>query len=182
MIGYHIARELASLTSATIIAHRRDAAALRAALPDQRLRFVGSPRLAATLRWISARLFPGRWNLISVMDLPDYLLFDLAAFVVARRELRAQPVDYVLRVNPVSFRFPSLLPRLPVPVFTGPHNGGMQWPPGFAHLNRREHSAARLRGASDLLHRLFRDGPRYAGVFAAHEGCTDTVPPVGRDR
>lgn len=182
LIGFRVAEQMRRLTSTVIIVHRRDAAELQQALPDVRVIGAGSARLAAALRAVTTRLFSGKWGIISMLDLPDYLLFDLHAFLIARGVLMRRRVDYALRVNPVSFRFPSLLPRLKVPVYTGPHNGGMQWPPGFRHLDAREKTGERLRWVGDTIHRLFGDSSRYAGIFAAHVQCAQTVPPRDRVR
>lgn len=182
LIGARVARGISEVTFTTVIGHRQDGAALDGVVPAWRLLLGGSARLARGLRKVTSRFFPDRWNLISILELPDYLLFDLHSFLILRRLLRRQAVDYVLRVNPVSFRFPSLLPRLPVPVFTGPHNGGMEWPPGFAHLNAKEHTAQQFRFLGDSLHHLYGDSRRYAGIFAAHEMCAQTVPAAHREK
>jgi glycosyltransferase involved in cell wall biosynthesis len=182
LIGAHVVEGLSEVSHATVIAHRRDGRALADVIPRSRLHLAGSARLAAIFRKVAERLFRDRWNLISILELPDYLLFDLQSFLVLRRLLRHQRVDYVLRVNPVSFRMPSLLPRLPVPVFTGPHNGGMEWPPAFAHLDAHEHTAQQFRFLGDLLHKLYGDSGRYAGIFAAHEMCARTVPAADRGK
>jgi glycosyltransferase involved in cell wall biosynthesis len=182
LIGYRVAKGIGQFASITLVAHRQDSRALADVVPPERLRLAGSARLAAALRKVTTSLLGVRWPLISIFELPDYLLFDVQAFLVVRRLLRRQRVDYVLRVNPVSFRFPSLLPRLPVPVFTGPHNGGMEWPPAFAHVNAKEHTGQQFRFVGDLLHRLYGDSRRYAGIFAAHEMCVRTVPAADRGR
>ena len=182
LIGYRITKGIHDLTSTTVIAHRRDAHALRKVFPPERIKVAGSARFAAALRAVTTRLFAGKWGLISMLDFPDYLLFDLHAYLIGRRMLRRRRVDYVLRVNPISFRFPSLLGRLRAPVFTGPHNGGMDWPPGFRHLDAREGTGQRFRFVGDLLHRLYGDSRRYAGIFVAHDQCAAAVPEADRTK
>ncbi len=182
LIGYHLARAMAEQTGAHVIVHRRDADAMSRVMPADRLSAVGPRRLGDAVRRLAERLFPGKWGLISLMDYPDYLLFDLSAARVVRRALRRGDVPYVLRINPVSFRFPSVLPYLDVPVLTGPHNGGMEWPVGFAHLGAIEaDSTGRVRGVGDVLHRLYGDAPRYARILVATEQCASTVPESARE-
>lgn len=182
LIGYRVAKGLGEITDSVLIAHRRDEAELRAAFPAGRVLFAGSGRFARGLRAVTTRLFPGRWGLISMLDFPDYVLFDAHAYLVARRLLKRRRADYVLRVNPVSFRFPSLLARLKAPVFTGPHNGGMEWPDGFRHLDAKEGTGQRFRWVGDAVHKVYGDSRRYAGIFAAHEQCAGTVPVRDRDK
>jgi glycosyltransferase involved in cell wall biosynthesis len=144
--------------------------------------YAGSRQLAVGLRRISNKLFPERWGPISIIEFLDYVVFDLDAFRKARHITKRRRVDFVLRVNPISYRFASVLPWLPVPVFTGPHNGGMQWPPAFAYLERSEKTAEGLRFLGDITHRVYRDTGRYAGIFVAHELCAQTVGQTHRDK
>jgi glycosyltransferase involved in cell wall biosynthesis len=147
-----------------------------------RLRFAGSRRLAEGLRRISLRLFPDKWNFISMIEFVDFLLFDVHAYLIARRIAGRSHLDYVLRVNPISLLYPSLLPRLPVPVFTGPHNGGMEWPPGFAFLDAKEGTGSQFRVLGETLHRIYRDIGHYRGIFVANEMCARSVPDKYRDK
>ena len=182
VIGYRIAAGIGELTDATFIFHARHRPDLASAFPMDRVIYAGSLRMANGLRRISNRFFPERWGPISIIEFLDYLLFDLDAFRKARRAIRRKHVDFVLRVNPISYRFASVLSWLPVPVFTGPHNGGMRWPPAFAYLERSEKTAERLRFLGDITHRLYRDTGRYAGIFVAHELCAQTVGRAYQDK
>lgn len=183
LIGFRVAAGMSEQANARIIAHRRDRDALLRALPQARLTFVGAIQPGNAVRRLAERVFPGKWGLISMLDLPDYLLFDACAFLAARRLSRAGLATFVLRVNPISFRFPSLLPYLRVPVLTGPHNGGMDWPDGFKHLAALEgDSTGRVRGVGDVLHRLYGDSGRYARILVANEQCAATVPASGREK
>ena len=183
LIGYRISAGMIDVADAHVIAHTRDRDAMLRALPADRLTFVGPVKFGNAVRRLAERLFPGRWGLISVLDLPDYLMFDLRAWQAVRRMSRRGPVSYVLRVNPVSFRFPSILPFQDVPVVTGPHNGGLDWPEGFRAVADREGDATgRVRGAGDVLHRIYGDSQRYAAILVANEQCATTVPAVARDR
>jgi glycosyltransferase involved in cell wall biosynthesis len=175
MIGYRIASGLGELTDANFIFHARHRADLERYFPPDRVIYAGSRRLATALRRVSERLFPERWGPTSIIELLDYIVFDIDSYRKARRLVRRGSVDFVLRVNPISFRFASILPRLPVPVFTGPHNGGMRWPPAFTYLDREEKTAEGMRFLGDLMHRVYRDTPRYTGIFVAHELCAQTV-------
>jgi glycosyltransferase involved in cell wall biosynthesis len=182
VIGYRICAGLAGLTEATLIFHARHRADLESRFPAERVIYAGSRRIAEALRRISARLFPERWGPMSIIEFLDYLVFDIDAYRKARRVIRRDRVDFVLRVNPISYRFASVLPRLPVPVFTGPHNGGMRWPPAFSHLERSEKTAQKLRFLGDIMHRVYRDTGRYAGIFVAHELCAQTVERSHQDK
>lgn len=183
LIGYRIAASMASHYNAHVVAHRRDRAALTRGMPHAELTFVGPVRLGTAIRWVAERLFRGRWGLISILDLPDYALFDLSAYLALRKLVRSSGISYVLRVNPVSFRFPSVLPYLPVPVITGPHNGGMDWPEGFRHLEAVEaDSTGRVRDLGNALHRTVGDVDRYARILVANEQCARTVPARARHK
>lgn len=181
MIGFRIAASMVSQYDAHVVAHRRDRDALLRAIPDATFSFVGAIALGDTIRWVAERLFRGRWGLISILDLPDYAIFDASAYAALLRVTRRWDVSYVLRVNPISFRFPSVLPYLSVPVVTGPHNGGMDWPEGFRHLEAVEaDSTGRVRAVGDMLHRFVRDADGYARILVANEQCARTVPETAR--
>lgn len=182
MIGYRIASGVGELTHVTFIFHARHRGDLERSFPPDRVIYAGSVRLAEGLRRISNRLFPERWGPISIIEFLDYLLFDLDSFRKARRVIRREHVDFLLRINPISFRFASILAWLPIPVFTGPHNGGMKWPPAFSYLDREEKTAEGLRFLGDLTHQLYRDTGRYAGIFVAHELCAQTIDQQHRDK
>jgi glycosyltransferase involved in cell wall biosynthesis len=181
-IGYRIAAGLGELTAATFVFHVRHRPDLEGSFPPDHVIYAGSRRLADGLRRISNRLFPERWGPASIIEFLDYLVFDIDAFLKARRLVRRRRVDFLLRVNPISYRFASALPWLPVPVFTGPHNGGMQWPSAFAYLEQSEKTAEGLRFLGDIMHRLYRDTGRYAGIFVAHELCAQTVGHAHQDK
>jgi glycosyltransferase involved in cell wall biosynthesis len=181
-IGFEVAKGISERTDATMIFHATDRELVAGALSPEHVRFAGSRHLARTLRRISLRLFPQRWNLISMIEFVDYAIFDMHAYLIARRLLRRARVDYVLRVNPVSLRFPSVIPRLPTAVFTGPHNGGIEWAPGFSFLEASDRSGHRFRFLGDILHRVYGDIRRYAGIFVANDMCARSVPRRHRDK
>jgi glycosyltransferase involved in cell wall biosynthesis len=181
-IGFQVARGISERTTATLIFHATDRELVSSWFPAEQLRFAGSRSLARSLRRVSMRLFSGKWNLISMIEFIDYALFDAHAYAIARRLTRRERVDYILRVNPISLLFPSLLPRLPAPVFTGPHNGGMEWPPGFRFLDRKEQTGQQFRFLGDLLHRAYGDIRRYRAIFVANEMCAASVPQEDRDK
>jgi glycosyltransferase involved in cell wall biosynthesis len=182
LIGYRVAAGLGELTDATFVFHARHRQDIDDAFPADRVLYAGSQRLANGLRRVSNRLFPERGGPMSIIEFLDYLIFDLDAFRKALRTIRRKKIDFVLRVNPISYRYASVLPWLPVPVFTGPHNGGMRWPAAFAYLERSEKTAERLRFLGDITHRLYRDTGRYAGIFVAHELCARTVGQTHQDK
>lgn len=182
IIGFKLAQSLAAITDATLIFHAADRDDMEGVYPSDRVHFAGSGVLFRTLRRLSTRFFADRWNLIWLIEFFDYLLFDLHASVIARRIVRRGPIDYALRINPVSLQLPSALARLPIPVFTGPHNGGIEWPAGFAFLDAEEVTASRLRVLGTILHTVYGDFSRYAGIFVANSQCAGAVPPQYGDR
>lgn len=177
-IGYRVSRGITDRCAATVIVHPFERQGVTGEFPHGQLRFAGSAHLARCLRRISRRMFPDNWNLITVVEFIDYFLFDLHAYLIARGLVRRGVADCVLRVNPVSLVFPSLLARLPVPVFTGPHNGGMDWPPGFAFLEREEPTGHRIRILGKTLHWLYGDVRRYRRIFVATRACGAKSVPV----
>jgi len=181
-IGFRISKGLHDVAGATLVLHARDRQEVAGSFPPDSVHFAGSNRLARVIRKVATTLFSEQWNLISLLDFFDYLVFDAHAYLIVRRLVWQGVADYVLRVNPVSYRFPSLLPRLPVPVFTGPHNGGMEWPGGFAYLEGKERTGQRLRFLGNMAHAVLRDTGRYAGIFVAHDMCARTVAEQHRDR
>lgn len=181
-IGGRVASEVGELVDATFIFHARHRADLAGCFPADSVEYAGSKLLANGLRRLSGRLFPNRWGPISIIEIFDYIVFDVHAYWKARSLVRRRHTDFILRVNPVSYRFASLLPRIRVPVFTGPHNGGMEWPPPFAYLERTEKTGAGLRFFGNIMHFLYRDTSRYTGIFVANELCARTVGAAYREK
>jgi len=182
MIGHRISSQLGKLTDATFVFHARHREDLDGAFPIDRVMYAGSSRLANALRRFSSRLFPNGGAPVAIIEFLDYLLFDLDAYRQIRRALRRSEFDFVLRVNPVSYQYASILAWLPAPVFTGPHNSGMNWPPGFAFLKRQRETLDRLRFSGPVMHALYKDTGRYAGIFVANELCARTVGRKYQDR
>ena len=56
---------------------------------------------------------------------------------LARQLVREHDIDIVHLTMPVSPLEPTLIRRLGAPLVIGPLNGGMSYPPGFAHRERR---------------------------------------------
>ena len=182
LIGYRIAAGIDELTDATFVFHSRHRADLAEAFPADRVVYAGSQRLAQGLRRIANRFFPEFWGPTTIIEFLDYLVFDIDSFRKTRRIIKKERADFLLRVTPASYRFASLLAYLPIPVFTGPHNGGMHWPAGFSYLAIKEKSVEGVRFLGDIMHKIYRDTGRYAGIFVAHELCARTVDQAYHDK
>lgn len=82
------------------------------------------------------------WTTVTALSWPSYLYFEEMAWQRFGHRIAAGEWDVVHRVTPVSPALPSPMARrvraTGVPFVVGPLNGGVPWPPGFAHLRRRE--------------------------------------------
>ncbi len=174
--GYKYIRELHKAADVVIIAHARDREALSTLGFAADIHYAGSARLADGLRKVTRPLFKESWHMISTFDFADYCLFDLDALRLARRLHGRKPFDVAHRITPTTIRFPSMLWRLGIPTVSGPHNGGMTWPAGFAHLAREEGTVDSVRGVGNALHRAARDFEHYARILVANEHCRAVVP------
>jgi glycosyltransferase involved in cell wall biosynthesis len=174
--GYKYIRELAKVADVKIIAHERDRADLAKTELAADIRYAGSARLAGGLRSITRPLFKESWHLISLFDFADYAVFDAGALRLARRLHRKYRFEIAHRVTPTTVRFPSMLWRLGLPTVSGPHNGGMTWPDGFAHLARAEGTADGVRSIGDAFHRFVGDFRAYSRILVANEWCRAVVP------
>jgi glycosyltransferase involved in cell wall biosynthesis len=181
-IGFEVAKGISERAEAALIFHANEREGVTGKFAPERVHFAGSRRLARGLRRLSVELFPENWNLISMIEFLDYFIFDFHAYLIARRLVDRGAIDYVLRVNPISLLFPSVLPRLRAPVFTGPHNGGMEWPPAFSFLERNEPTGHQFRRVGHALHRLYGDTARYAGIFVGTDMCARSVPAQHRHK
>lgn len=174
--GYKFIRELSRVVETTIIAHARDRSDLERTEIARRIHYVGSRQVAGALRAITMPLFGQRWHLISTVDFIDYSLWDIECSALVRRMMRGERFDIVHRVTPTTIRFPSSVWTAAERVVSGPHNGGMCWPPGFAHLARAEGTVDQLRVGGDILHWLAQDFAHYRRILVAHEGTKRVVP------
>lgn len=175
--GYKFARELHRVADVKVIAHARDRADISKTELAGDVIYAGSARLANTLRRIGYRVFGTQtWHLLNALDFFDYLAYDLDALRIGLRLRRTFPYDLVHRVTPTTIRFPTTLWRLGVPLVTGPHCGGMSWPPGFAHLGRRERTVDWMRPAGGVLHRLFRDLEGAWAILIGADSCRRVIP------
>ncbi|MGE5295451.1 MAG: glycosyltransferase family 4 protein [Solirubrobacterales bacterium] len=180
--GYKYASELQKVADIKVIAHQRDRESLEQSDLKNNLHFAGSRRLADVTRRIGCFFFPGRWNLISLFDLWDYLYFDLDCMRLARKLHKEHGFDAILRMTPTTPQWPSLICKIGLPVITGPHNGGMTWPPGFRHLASKEGTGESLRVFGKLMHSLYRDIGKYSRILCANRQCADVFGERSKDR
>lgn len=169
--GYKYASGLQKVADIKVIAHQRDRDTLLQSDLKDKLYFAGSRRLAGLTRGIGCFLFKGRWTLISLCDFWDYLYFDLDCLRVAKQLHREYGFDAILRMNPTTPQWASLLPKAGLPVITGPHNGGMTWPEGFRHRAGRDGTVESLRFLGRWMHFLYRDLDSYARILCANRPC-----------
>lgn len=113
---------------------------------------------------------------------PEYWLYESALL----RELRGRPeltsaLDLVIRKVPVSFRFPTMLHKLGVPLVLGPLAGGTRPPKGLREMFRGEGLVYKLRYLDRLpmRSRLFT---RYLDAAAVVLVSCDNVREILPDR
>lgn len=68
-----------------------------------------------------------------------HLLTQLLQYLLVRKIVKAQKIDVVHEVAPVSPRQPSMMFGLGAPVVIGPMNGGMTYPEGVNYLQTKSH-------------------------------------------
>lgn len=97
---------------------------------------------------------------------------------VARELVARHGINVVHQPIPVSPRDPSLLRDLGAPVVMGPMNGGMSYPPGFAHMEAGwlRATVGIARAMSTLVNRVL-SGKRHAEVIlVANERTRQALP------
>ncbi|WP_254955427.1 glycosyltransferase family 4 protein [Cyanobium sp. Cruz-8H5] len=163
---------------AHLIVHARNREALLKLLPEERARmhFVPDTWLHKCLWGLTSRL-PGVVGRVFTGPLLN-LLTQLLTRRLAGRLIREHQLNLLHQPTPVSPKAPSLMFGLGVPVVFGPLNGGMTYPPGFAHLEGR---AGRLlvvvaRAGSHLVHRVMPGKLKAHTVLVANERTRRALP------
>jgi len=82
------------------------------------------------------------WTTLTALSVLSYGQFERMVWARFGERIRAREFDVVHRLTPLSPAIPSLLAtpcaRAGVPFVLGPLNGGLPWPPGFAHVRASE--------------------------------------------
>jgi len=79
------------------------------------------------------------WTTQIAIVYPVYIVFELVCWWRYRLRLSRGEFDLVHRIAPMSPALPSPMARLsPVPFILGPLNGGLQWPPAFRNMQKKE--------------------------------------------
>jgi glycosyltransferase involved in cell wall biosynthesis len=96
----------------------------------------------------------------------------------ARRLVREHGITVVHEPIPVSPKLPSMLHGVGAPVIIGPMNGGMSFPPGFPHLDRKRSGALfRLaRRAGGVMNRVIPGKRRATLLLVANERTRRALP------
>jgi len=160
-----------------LVSHARTRAELEALFPDDaRVLFVDDTWFHKAMHRIGRRL-PARIAYLTV----GFALRVSAQRVhrrIARRLVREEGVNIVHQPIPVSPREPSLLSDVGAPVFIGPMNGGMEYPPGFRGRKLTERFVVGAgRAAATVLNRLMPGKLRAAVLLVANERTRRALPP-----
>jgi len=161
-----------------LITHERTRPELDAAFANDRDRitYVPDTRLVKTLYRLSKPL-PDRLSYFTLGWLIR-LLNQRTARKLARRLVAEHRIDVVHQPIPVSPKEPTLLHTLGAPLVIGPMNGGMHYPPDYAHYDRL---AVRLFGRAaaalvPLLHAIMPGKRRAAMLLVANDRTRAALP------
>lgn len=161
-----------------LITHARTRDELSQTFPgEQRIVYVEDTRLHI-LMWRVGKRLPGQ-----IAYFTTGFVSRFAAQLEQRKLVRSLVAEHGINVihqpMPVSPREPSLMCGFGVPVVIGPMNGGMEYPPAFAHtrglVERWALRAARL--ASWGLNRLLPGKRAAALLLVANERTRRALPP-----
>lgn len=169
---------------AWLIVHARTRAELAERFQSDlgRIHFVPDTRLHRLLDRLEG-LLPRRVGYFT-MGWLSRLISQLMARRIARRLVREHGIHVVHQPIPVSPKEPSVLYRMGAPVIIGPLNGGMSFPPGFGHDQRRGERAFMMlgRGFAQVLNHLLPGKTRADVLLVANERTRRALPAGVRGR
>jgi glycosyltransferase involved in cell wall biosynthesis len=164
---------------AWLLSHGRVEEEMRAefASDQDRLHFI--PDLPAhRVLWQLGAAFPPRVSSIT-FGYASHLLTQVLQRRLVRELVQRYQIDVVHEPIPVSPKQPSAMFDVGVPVVIGPMNGGMEFPPGFGHMegafSRASVNAAREMAA--VLNRLIPGKRNAAALLVANERTRRALPP-----
>ena len=162
----------------THIRNREALEAVGAPLPGSEVRYIDTEWFAGPLYRTAKHIFPRSEHSVFLVSSLDYFAFDIAAYRLLRRDLRAGRLggDLIHRVTPVTTAAPTLLGRLGLPLVLGPLNSGLSDPRGFGRIMRAESTwLIRARGITRLLDGLIGSTRRAQRILVASKATLASV-------
>lgn len=160
-----------------LVTHSRTRDELSQLYPDDgRICYVEDTALHRFL-WHAGKVLPGQ-----VADFTTAFVSrvytQLSQKRIVRRLVREQAISVIHQPMPVSPKEPSMLHGFGIPVFIGPMNGGMNFPPAFrAKRGRAESILLKLGRASATMLNALMPGKRHASaLLVANQRTRDALP------
>jgi glycosyltransferase involved in cell wall biosynthesis len=127
--------------------------------------------------WQLERLLPAAIG-GSTFGAASHLLTQLLMRRIVRALVAEQGIDVVHEPIPVSPKQPSAMYDVGAPVVIGPMNGGMEFPPAFAHMQRRIErlSLRAMRYSASAMNRLIPGKRRAAALLVANARTRGALP------
>jgi alpha-maltose-1-phosphate synthase len=127
------------------------------------------------------------WTFDTAMQVLPYYWFETLLWRRFGRAITEGKFDVVHRLTPLSPTIPSLIAgrcaRAGVPFVWGPINGGVPWPPGFGHVQRREGEWLHaVRDVYRLLPGYGETRTHSAAIIAGSRATLEQLPPEARRR
>ena len=154
LIGWSWAEHLSQHVDLTVVTHVRNHTNIDLQPPlDVDWVFVDTESLAKTVNRANSLIWGGCTPLNrSFLEAWSLRAFDTEAARTIDEIHRRKPFDVLHRVSPISWRAPTQLGKLDIPLILGPMNGGMEMARGFPRIAKAEKNwMLRLRRAARLL-------------------------------
>lgn len=186
LIGWSLFEAIAKLTDAHLVTHIRNREAVsRAGLIEGRdFTAIDNEKLAGPL-WKLASLLRGGdgkgWTTVSAFSAFAYPSFERELWRLLGKRIAAGEFELVHRITPLSPTHQSPIAKTlqghRVPFVIGPLNGGVPWPPHFAHRRMAERDwLSHLRHLYKLLPH-YRNTRRYSSaILAGSQFARDDLP------
>ncbi|MCX4243505.1 glycosyltransferase family 4 protein [Paraliomyxa miuraensis] len=147
LVGWSHARALFDVVDAHLVTQVRNVEAIEKAglVRGRELTAIDSEAVASPLfkaMELVRKVTGLGWTFETAMGLLPYYYYEARLWRRFGPEIRARKWDVVHRITPLSPTIPSIIAarckEARVPFVWGPINGGVPWPPGFGHVQRRE--------------------------------------------
>lgn len=147
LVGWSLAKAIRERTDALIVTQVRNRDAfIRAGLrPEKDFVAIDNEHVARRFYQLSSFLRGGEnkgWTMVTAFSSLSYYSFESQVWRLLKHRLLAGEFSLVHRITPLSPTSQSLLAnrlaRHRIPFVLGPLNGGVPWPEGFGHVQRRE--------------------------------------------